>query len=288
MDKPCFLLVNKPAGITSFKVISELRKITHIRKIGHAGTLDPFATGLLPICIGKATRLASYLSGSFKTYIAEMKLGVKTDTGDLTGTTIEERIVPELSDSLIEDAKNKILNIKTQTPPPYSAVKKNGKRAYELARKGLKVELEPRPVVIESFKIIKKNLPYLTYEAKVSKGTYIRVLSETFAEYMGTIATTTALIRTEVNNLNIADTVHLRDLDEQNWENFIYSPEQILTIPQLTISKYEKTKFCHGQVFEVNNDPLENCLILTKELGSIGVGSIDKNKILHPKLVFFQ
>lgn len=286
MKNTGFLLIDKPAGITSFKVVSILRKITGIKKIGHTGTLDPFATGLLPICIGKATKLASFLSGSHKSYIAEIKLGIKTNTGDVTGNIIIEESIPEITGTHLDFAVNKILALTSQTPPPFSAVKVNGKRAYELSRKGEKVDIKPRPVNIDEFEIISCDLPVIIYKARVSKGTYIRTLSETFADFLGTIATTTALTRTEINSLKIDNAVKLDTLTSDNWKSHLIPPAEILDLPKITISADERTIFCHGNRLFTESDPCDNIIVLSEDDDTLGIASIKNDGSMQPRIVF--
>jgi tRNA pseudouridine55 synthase len=281
-----FLLIDKPEGITSFQVIAKLRKITGIRKIGHTGTLDPFATGLLPICIGKATRLASYLSTSKKSYIAQIKLGSKTDTGDNTGQVTDEKPVEEFSDAQLQRAVDAMLALEEQTPPAFSAIKVNGKRAYELARKGEEVKLQSRPVKIHSFEIISTELPFVTYESCVSKGTYIRVLSETFAEELDNLATTTTLRRTEIADLHIENAVTLEELNADNWQEYLLSPRNVLSIPELIISLAEADKFCHGIKIMTDAKLMEECLVISENDTVLGIASVSADGLLAPRMVF--
>ncbi|MCF7919105.1 MAG: tRNA pseudouridine(55) synthase TruB [Candidatus Cloacimonetes bacterium] len=285
MNNSGFLLIDKPEGITSFQVISQLRKITGIRKIGHTGTLDPFATGLLPLCIGNTTRLASFLSDSSKTYQAILKLGIKTDTGDITGQITETAPLMEFSEAQIASAVIEILKLQQQIPPAYSAIKLDGKRAYELARKGEEVNLASRPIHIHSFRIVSSAPPFINYEAAVSKGTYIRVLSETFAALLGNLATTCELRRTEIGNLNITQSVKLADLTSANWKKFLLSPAEVLTLPRLKLTGAEEIKFSHGIKLPVTSPPLEFCLVLSENDNSLGIAAIDATGWLLPRIV---
>ncbi|MDP8220264.1 MAG: tRNA pseudouridine(55) synthase TruB [Candidatus Stygibacter frigidus] len=286
MNNCGFLLIDKPADITSFQVISSLRKITSIKRIGHTGTLDPFATGLLPICIGPATRLASFISSSRKTYLATMKFGLKTNTGDVTGETILTQPIKKLDTSELESAVKEILAIKEQTPPQYSAIKVNGKRAYELARKGAEVVLKPRPIIIYDFEIINTDEDTLTYQTTVSKGTYIRTLSEQFAEITGNIATTIELKRVAVDKLLLEDAVELADLTPDNWRQYLISPVNILTLPQVMLNDEDAAKFMHGRMIE-SSDLTEDQYIVIRQSTSRTLGIARKNdgNILKPEIV---
>ena len=203
MNKFGVFLINKPVGITSFDVIRKLRKITNIRKMGHSGTLDPFAEGLLPVLAGKATRIANFLLADKKEYWVRARLGLKTETGDITGKIVAEQSFPEISESKILQTAQEMLTLKTQKPPKYSAKKIAGKKAYELARQNISFELAEQKIKIFSFEIKEIQLPFIVYRTTVSKGVYIRALSETFAEKLGTIGTTSELRRTKVGNPSI-------------------------------------------------------------------------------------
>jgi len=286
MNNCGFLLIDKPEGITSFQVISQLRKITSIKRIGHTGTLDPFATGLLPICIGPATRLASFVSSASKTYLATIKLGFKTDTGDLTGKIVSTKPVEKLPAEIIQKTVKAILAIKEQTPPQYSAIKVNGKRAYELARKGAEVELKPRPITVHDFKIINIDESTLTYLATVSKGTYIRTLSEQFAELTGNIATTIALRRIAVDELSIDDAVELAGLTSDNWLEHLISPAKILTLPQIELDDEASAKFMNGRFVKSSDITHDQYLVIRQStMRVLGIAKpIDDNR-LKPEIV---
>ena len=286
MNKYGVLLINKPVGITSFRIVQILRKITGIKKIGHTGTLDPFASGLLPVCVGKATRTVDLLSSKDKTYKAKIKLGEKTDSGDIDGKIIERDEIPQFSEDTFRIIAQKMLQIIQQTPPKYSAKKINGQRAYVLARKNQQFELKPVPVKISEFNIGKINLPFLTYISTVSKGTYIRTLSETFAELCGTIATTVELKRIRIGDLKIEDSVNIDELTHKNWSNYLIDLKDIFTdYPKIIIQTSNIKKISHGNEVETELDDAERVIILNEANNCIGIGSVAE-KILKPKLVF--
>ena len=278
------ILIDKPAGITSFDVVKKIRKITNIRKVGHTGTLDPFASGLLPVCIGKATRIADKLSSKDKEYIVTMKLGIKTDTGDKTGKIIEKKIQEfEINDlkQIIPD----ILNISEQIPPKFSAVKIDGKRAYELARKDEEINLKARPIKIINFEILKYEHPFISYKTLVSKGTYIRVLSETFAEKLGAIANTWELRRTKIGKLNIRNSIKLEELTQENWKNYLSSiPDILPDFLRITLKKEEIESFQNGRFFAVAETNQNEIMVLDEENNCIGFAEISNN-IFKPKMV---
>lgn len=179
------LIINKPRGWTSHDVVAKLRGILGIRKIGHTGTLDPDATGVLCMCIGKATRLAGYLSEDEKEYRAVMKLGVTTDTQDATGKVIKETVGFNIMREDVEDALRKFSGKIVQTPPMYSAIKLGGVPLYRLARKGMEVSRRPREVFIRDIKLLDFSLPFVEFEVTSSKGTYIRTLCADIGDYLG-------------------------------------------------------------------------------------------------------
>lgn len=179
------LVINKPKGYTSHDVVNCLRKALNTKKIGHTGTLDPNATGVLPILVGTATKLSKYLIEHDKTYIATVKLGEKTETGDSEGTVIKQDsgiLTKKITKGEIENVLNSFEGKQQQIPPMYSAIKINGKKAYEYARKGQEVKIEPRKIEIYDIRFINKDNLEITFEVSCSKGTYIRTLCENIAE----------------------------------------------------------------------------------------------------------
>lgn len=208
--------VYKESGFTSHDVVAKLRGILHMKKIGHTGTLDPDAVGVLPVCVGKATKVCDLLTDKDKTYIAEVKLGVTTDTLDLTGEVLIEKEVLVTEENLRNIIPEFTGNI-MQIPPMYSAIKVNGKKLYELARKGQEVERKPRPVTIHSLTLLKVNLPEneFTIEVSCSKGTYIRTLCADIGERLGCGAAMKSLIRTKVGQFYLEDARKLSEIEEQ-------------------------------------------------------------------------
>lgn len=198
------ILANKEKGMTSRDVVNLVSRVCHTKKVGHTGTLDPMATGLLVICVGRATKLVEVLTSHQKEYIASMMFGMKTDTKDITGTVLEQRI-SHVTKEQIEIVLHDMTTTYQQEVPIYSAVKIHGKKLYEYARNGEQIELPKREVTIEQLKIIdwqdqKQELTFLT---QVSKGTYIRSLVEDIATHLDTIGTMTALTRTKVGNFSL-------------------------------------------------------------------------------------
>ena len=278
------ILIDKPKNITSFQVVHKIRSISKIKKVGHTGTLDPFATGLLPICIGKATRLSKYFLFDKKTYQVTAKFGIQTDTGDNTGKIIktQEKI---LTDKDIESLKSIVLHLEKQIPPKYSAIKVNGKKAYQLARNNELFILPERKIKIFQFTIINFEYPYINYAVTVSKGTYIRTLTEQIAELLGTIATTTELRRTEVGFLDVDKSIPLNILTSSNWKDYLFTIENVLpNLPIKQLSDKESLDFVNGRRFRADDDDTEDLLVKDKMNVVLGIAMIS-DSILHPKIV---
>lgn len=205
------ILVDKPKGITSFDVIRQLRKKLSIKKMGHAGTLDPLASGLMIIGVEQGTKKLSELIGLDKTYVAEILLGKKTDTGDLEGKIIEEKIVPELNEKKIKEVLKAMEGEIELEVSLYSAIKRKGKPLYRYAREGKKIEKPRRVMKVYSAKL--KNVavesPHIEVEFEVGSGTYIRSLAEELGERLGTVATLQNLRRTKIGNFEIEDAKEL-------------------------------------------------------------------------------
>ena len=238
------LLINKPIGMTSRDVVNRLMKILGTRKIGHTGTLDPFASGLLIITVNKATRIASYMENLDKTYIAELKLGERTSTLDLEGEVIETKKVPLPLD------KNKILesfshffgDIK-QVPPMYSAIKINGEELYKKARRGEVVERKERDVHIDNINLLSITKEKILFEVDCSKGTYIRTLGEDIAKDMGFPGHLTMLTRTKVGRFLLKDAKNLEDVTE---EDLIPITSALSHMDTITVNEKDEFKVRNG------------------------------------------
>lgn len=205
--------IYKEAGFTSHDVVAKLRGIVKQRKIGHTGTLDPDATGVLPVCFGNATKLCDMLTDKSKEYEACMLLGVTTDTQDMGGKVLTENAVV----CTVEEAKAAVLSFMggyDQIPPMYSALKVNGKKLYELARNGIEIERKPRHVEIPDIEVVECTLPEIRFRVSCSKGTYIRALCADIGDKLGCGATMKTLVRTRVGNFNIEDAWKLSDVEK--------------------------------------------------------------------------
>ena len=219
------ILLNKPAGMTSFDAVAKCRKIFHERKIGHTGTLDPEASGLMIILLGKYTKLLPYCVKNHKAYQATLKLGEMTDTEDVWGTVINTKTPSIHTDAEIANAVQSLTGDILQVPPMYSALKKDGKKLYEYARQGIEVEREARPVHISSLKVEKIDELNYRMDAVVSSGTYIRTLITDFGKQLDELAIMSSLIRTKIEHLSLKDACTFEDLE--SGESFL-SPIQVI------------------------------------------------------------
>lgn len=221
--------VYKPSGMTSFDVVKKIRSITNEKKVGHTGTLDPLATGVLPICIGKATKIIQYIQAKNKTYIAKLRLGVVTDTYDREGNITSNSHLDNITIDVLNNAIKKFIGNIKQVPPIYSALKLNGKRLYEYARNNIKVNIEPREVNIYNIDILNINLPYVDLKIRCSKGTYIRSLCYDIGNELKCGACLWELERIKVGQFEKSNSVELSILTKENYSDFISDIETILS-----------------------------------------------------------
>ena len=272
MSKNGILITNKPEGMSSFQMCSKVKREYGEKKVGHIGTLDPLASGVLPILIGKATKFSEFLVEHDKEYIAEIQLGMKTETGDREGKVIEEKPVRKYTSEEIKNALDSFLGKTMQIPPMYSALKQNGKKLYELAREGKTVERKARQIIIDSIELISydssKNI--INFKVNCSRGTYIRVLSEDIAEKLGTCGYMSHLIRTRVGNYYLED------------ENKFIDMENILDLDKISIDESTLKKVLNG--VRVNWKSEDKLVSIYVEGEFKGVGYI-KNNILKRKIM---
>lgn len=207
------LLINKPLHWTSFDVVNKLRFKLKIKKIGHAGTLDPLATGLLIVCVGKMTKRIEEFMGLEKEYTGQFTLGQTTPSYDLETAVSETRDIAHLTESVIREKAKGFIGELQQLPPAHSAIKVDGKRAYELARKGQPVELTARPVVVRAFEITGIALPLVQFRIVCSKGTYIRSIARDYGEALGTCAHLSELCRTRIGSFHLANAQDIKEVE---------------------------------------------------------------------------
>lgn len=228
----------KNKGMTSFDVVKNVRRISKEKKVGHTGTLDPEAIGVLPVCLGKATKIIDYIMDSEKTYVVKFELGIVTDTYDLEGKIISQKDTSNISSELILDTINSFVGSYNQVPPMYSALKKNGVRLYELARQGIEVERESRLINIYSIEDISISKPFVEMKVKCSKGTYIRSLCYDIGQKLNVGATMVSLKRSGTACFYEEDSINIDALTEENIEENLISIEDALSkYPKLFINK---------------------------------------------------
>lgn len=242
------LLLDKPQDITSFGAVSRIKKLVGEKRVGHTGTLDPMATGVLPILIGRATALSQYLLDADKGYTATVKLGITTDSCDITGNVLSERSVA-CADYDIENVLKRFLGKQMQIPPMYSAIKQNGVRMYELARKGEMIDIPAREINVLSL-VKASNLTdenEFNIECLVSKGTYIRSLCRDIGEELGCGATLTALRRTKTAGFDLSQCVKLNDLTSENITDYILPCDKVVAyLEKIQISEKQAIRFANG------------------------------------------
>ena len=277
------IIVNKPKGITSFDVIRKLKKILKTKKIGHTGTLDPLATGLMLICIGKATKLASDLEAKAKVYIANFDIGYATDTYDIEGKKIVENIIDVSKEDLEQSIKKFIGNIK-QVPPMYSAIKIDGNKLYHLARKGIEVERPERDVTIEYINLLDFKDNKAKIETKVSKGCYIRSLIFDIGQDLGTYATMTALQRKQVGDYSLEDSCSLEQIEEMVLNNdfkFLKTVEEIFSYDKYSLqTEKELTLYKNGNTIKIKENLENKKYRIYFQDEFIGLANVENNNLL--------
>ena len=252
------LNVYKPQGLSSHAVVNRVRRFTDTRRVGHAGTLDPMACGVLPVLIGNAATIQELIMDHDKVYRAGVRFGITTDTGDMTGKVLTEKI-PEFDDAALENVLTRFIGDIEQIPPMYSALQKDGVRLYDLARQGVTVERKPRKITIADIRVLS---PFDGKRAEIevicSRGTYIRTLAEDIGEALGCGACLDFLERTVCGDYHVEDAVKIEDLERFYQENTpekieerLISPETLFThLPSVTLSAfYEKLALCGAEIY---------------------------------------
>ena len=280
------IIINKPIGFTSQDVVSKVKKILNEKKAGHTGTLDPMATGVLPVLLGDATKISKYLIEHDKKYIATIQLGEKRNTGDCEGEVVEKSDIKILEEKIIIDILNSFVGKSMQIPPMYSAIKINGKKLYEYAREGVEVEIPSREIEVFEIELYEFNIEKQTikFGVKCSKGTYIRVLCEDIAKKMGTVGYMSSLERIEVEEFSIEEAVTFQQL-EANKNNEVFLKNNLISIEKvfyklnkIKLNKRKEELYLNGVrlTFELE-DGIYN--IYTQEDKYIGLGKV-QNKLL--------
>jgi tRNA pseudouridine55 synthase len=288
------LLLNKPAGLTSNQALQKVKRLLNAKKAGHTGSLDPAATGMLPLCFGEATKVCAFLLNADKTYRVTARLGTATDTGDADGSDIATAPVPELNAEQWNETLQSFVGESMQVPPMYSALKKDGKRLYELARKGETVERQPRPIRVDEIKLLEIAGTRLVFRVHCSKGTYVRTLVEDIAKKTGTVAHTARLHRETVGAFQAADMLDLTGVEAVAAEGPAALRAQLLppdialeSLPPVHLDTEAGERFSAGQevaaLFEGTGG-----LVRVYNAGDefMGVGELSAGGRLAPKRVF--
>lgn len=276
------IIINKPKGYTSHDVVAKVKKIMKVKKVGHTGTLDPNATGVLPLLLNQGTKLSKYLIEHDKEYEVTLKLGIKTDTLDGEGAIIkEEQVNFETISSQIEKVLSSFIGKQKQIPPMYSAIKVNGKKLYEYARSGQTVEVKPREIEIYAITLqkLEKEKNEIKFKVSCSKGTYIRSLCEQIAEKLGTIGYMKELNRTKVGTFEIEKSITIEELEKKEIklkEKVITMQELLKELPTITLEEKELQKFLNGVKIPINTkDGIYNIY----ETSYIGTGIVKEKKL---------
>lgn len=293
------VLLDKPAGMSSQGAVTAVKRAFNAEKAGHTGTLDPMATGLLPICLGEATKYSQDLLDADKTYIAQVQFGSKTDTGDAEGQVVETFDLPIFADqTAIQKALDQVLHQFTgaikQVPPMYSALKRDGKPLYEYARAGVELERTPREIIIHRIRWTDIQWPQATLEVSCSKGTYIRVLAEDIGTALNCGAYLIGLRRTEVGHLNLEQSFTLESIQKslQESSTYILPVDALLqTLPHLTVDEQQAKRLEMGQRVPMNLPSIEALVRIYRATAAPHnfIGTADwRSGVLHPKRLISQ
>ncbi|ANI99779.1 tRNA pseudouridine(55) synthase TruB [Polynucleobacter wuianus] len=293
------VLLDKPAGMSSQGAVTAVKRVFNAEKAGHTGTLDPMATGLLPICLGEATKYSQDLLEADKTYIAQVKFGSRTDTGDAEGLTIEELPLPAFENGAalqkaLDALLRKFSGPITQVPPMYSALKRDGKPLYEYARAGVELERTPREITIHKIRWTSINWPEATLEVTCSKGTYIRVLAEDIGNALGCGAHLVGLRRTEVGHLSLEQSFTIESIQNalHDSSSYILPVDALLqTLPHLTVDEQQAKRLEMGQRVPLNLPSIEALVRIYRATAAPHnfIGTADwRSGVLHPKRLISQ
>jgi tRNA pseudouridine55 synthase len=293
------VLLDKPAGMSSQAAVTAVKRVFNADKAGHTGTLDPMATGLLPICLGEATKYSQDLLEADKTYIAQVKFGEQNDTGDAEGEIIAELPLPSFANELerkqaLDALLPKFTGAILQVPPMYSALKRDGKPLYEYARAGVELERTAREITIHRIRWVDIQWPQATLEVSCSKGTYIRVLAEDIGKSLGCGAHLVGLRRSEVGHLTLEQSFTLESLQKalHDSSNYILPIDALLqTLPHLTVDEQQAKRLEMGQRVSLNLPPIEALVRIYRATAAPHnfIGTADwRSGVLHPKRLISQ
>lgn len=287
------ILLDKPIGITSNTALQKLKRLFNANKAGHTGSLDPLASGLLPICLGEATKISSYLLDSDKAYIGTCKLGVTTRTADAEGEILEQKPVENYSVDTINEVLQRFTGTIEQIPPMHSAIKQGGQPLYKLAHQGIEVERQPRTIHIHELKLMRHEGDELDIEVRCSKGTYIRTLAEDIGQVLGCGAHLSVLRRTQVGPFGLERAVSMETLEALAEEGFDELDRQIVPIeealadwPEVELSENSAFYLCRGQAIQVSNAPTSGLVRLSANQRFLGIGEIlDDGRVAPRRLL---
>jgi len=286
------LPLNKPIHLSSYDCIRKLKPIFPNTKLGHAGTLDPIAQGLLLILFNEATKIGQYLSDKDKEYVAKIRLGIVTDTDDITGQIIDDKPFDTVTQIQVEQLLKSFIGEINQLPPKFSALKQKGQRSYVLARKGIDFSVSSRKIIIKEIELLSFNLPIIEIRTMVSKGTYIRALARDIGEKLGCGATLEGLNRTQIGRFRVENAVDLEDVrPERISENIYPINEAIAEIPAIVVNNADMQKLLQGQPLSRIEDcklKIENCIIrvVDNENRVLVIAKYKDNKIYPERLIY--
>ncbi|MCC5796553.1 MAG: tRNA pseudouridine(55) synthase TruB [Methylophaga sp.] len=290
------VIVDKPTGYSSNQVLQQVRRLFNANKAGHTGNLDPLATGVLPICLGEATKLSGYLLDADKSYHVRCQLGILTDTGDSEGQTLEQKAIPKFTAQQLKQVLQSFLGEQWQVPPMFSALKHQGQPLYKLARKGVEVERKPRAVNIYSIELLEQQADSFGLLISCSKGTYIRTLVEDIAVALGTVGHVTMLRRTQAAGFSLADSLSLpalQQLAEQSksalMERLVPAETALPDWPECQLDQSQVTQLRFGQPVSLQNaSPCAAVRLFDEQQQFFGLGQISDEGVLTSIRLFAE
>ncbi len=289
------VVIDKPSGHSSNHVLQQVKRLFDARKAGHTGSLDPLASGVLPICLGEATKLSGYLLDADKEYAVTCKLGITTDSGDADGEVIDERPVPEFDDADLQQILETFIGEQDQVPPMFSALKYQGQPLYKLARQGKEVERKARRISIYAIELLDCNQDSFTLSVRCSKGTYIRTLVEDISHKLGTGGHVTMLRRTRVAGYALSDAVSLEQLTERREAGELEALDEQLEAaenalpdwPMINLDEADSKTLSFGQAIQVEQDfKCANVRLFDQHEKFMGLGEMSPDGVVKPKRLF--
>lgn len=283
------ILLDKRIGVSSNQALQEVRRLLNANKAGHTGSLDPLATGVLPLCFGEATKVSALMLDDDKRYSVTLRLGVMTDTGDSEGQVVAQMPLPDFSEQQLRDCLQGFVGEIDQVPPMYSALKHQGRKLYELAREGITIERQPRRITIHQLKLLSFDQEFISLDVACSKGTYIRSLAEDIGQALGSCATVTALRRTAAGMFGIEQTHSWPQLQAMSQDQLLATlmpvDAPLHQIPQITVSDEQAQRIVQGQQISIEPNQDGQVRIYSPQ-SFLGLGEIHMNGKLIPKKIF--